>query len=85
MTNLLQFHQGLLLNTIFFKVILRGADDFLNDLFVDLALQNMSVKVAPSLFAAGPGFEWLQDQGITNSDDVRHGGWRVLSLHFSSV
>jgi hypothetical protein len=45
-TNLLQFHQGLLLNTILFKVILRSIDDFLDDLFVDLALQNMSVWIA---------------------------------------
>jgi hypothetical protein len=38
MTNLLQFHQGLLLNTIFFKVILRSVDDLLDDLLIDLAL-----------------------------------------------
>jgi len=36
-TNLLQFHQGLLLNTIFFKVILRSVDNLLDDLLVDLA------------------------------------------------
>jgi hypothetical protein len=46
MTNLLQFHQGLLLNTILFKVILRSVDHFLDDLFVDLALRNMSVQIA---------------------------------------
>ena len=47
MTNLLQFHQGLLLNTVLFEIILRGADNFLDDLFVDLALQTcQSVRVA---------------------------------------
>jgi len=44
MTNLLQFHQGLLLDTILFKVILRSIDDFLDDLFVDLALQTCQYR-----------------------------------------
>ena len=70
MTNLLQFHQGLLLNTILFKVILRGVDDFLDDLFVDLTLQTCQYELLawPPLMMCKPRLT----EGTTNSDDVRH-------------
>ena len=44
MTNLLQFCQGLLLHSILFKVILRGVDNFLDDLLEDFALFDASVS-----------------------------------------
>lgn len=84
MTNLLQFHQGLLLNTVLFEIILRGADNFLDDLFIDLALQTYQSMLSSRYPLPAQGGR-LEDQGITNSDDVRHGGCRVLSLHFNSV
>jgi hypothetical protein len=70
MTNLLQFHQGLLLNTILFKVILRSVDDFLNDLFVDLTLQ--TCQYGSLAWPPPPMCKPRLNKGITNGDGVRH-------------
>lgn len=71
MTNLLQFHQGLLLNTIFFKVILRSVDDLLNDLLIDLALGSCQYG---SLIWPPPPPKMcsLLNKETTNSNGVRH-------------
>ncbi|KAH0124619.1 hypothetical protein KCU67_g17700, partial [Aureobasidium melanogenum] len=69
MTNLLQFYQGLLLNTILFEVILRSIDDFLDDLLIDLALQ---MRQYGSLALPPPTCKLPPNKGITNSNGVRH-------------
>lgn len=81
MTNLLQFYQGLLLNTILFEVILRSVDDFLDDLFIDLALQTCQYN---SVASPPPTCKLPPNEGITNSNSVRHDSYHFRHCLLSS-
>jgi hypothetical protein len=82
MTNLLQFYQGLLLNTILLEVILRSVDDFLDDLLIDLALQRCQYG---SLASPPPACKLPPNEGITNSNGIRHDGDHFRDCLLSSL